>query len=306
MDSVDFHIHTNHSQKCEFSVEDILRRAQKSNLEYISFTDHGTTEAYKDLESINTSDIYAGKIITGIEINCLYKDMCIDIVGYKYKMKYLEDLNKWLKEKISFEKTAHFQQEQLEYLIKALKKYNLILPENKKLMFNEKNVRISKDNEFAGFVFAEELLKYKENLWLFEGHEGILNSPGLFFKVFCCDINSPFYVDIKSYKPKLKEVIDIIHKCGGLIFVPHPTVYFKDDESLIERFLNDIVTEYEIDGIECYHPDVSLEQREFLLDFCNSKNLKISGGTDFHDDSRVLGLLDGYKITSDNMNWIYS
>ena len=39
-----------------------------------------------------------------------------------------------------------------------------------------------------------------------------------------------------------------------------------------EEFINDIITNYDIDGIECMHSEFSEEQIQYLLELCNSRN----------------------------------
>ena len=59
-----------------------------------------------------------------------------------------------------------------------------------------------------------------------------------------------------EFRPKYKEVIDIIHKAGGKAFLAHPFEYkFEDTIS----FINDLRKEKELDGIECFHPSAMTE-----------------------------------------------
>ncbi len=45
---IDLHIHTNNSDG-DFDVIDILKMSEEKNLEFISFTDHQSVDAYKKL-----------------------------------------------------------------------------------------------------------------------------------------------------------------------------------------------------------------------------------------------------------------
>lgn len=68
---IDLHIHTNYSDgKC--SLTEILKMAEVNQLEYISITDHDTTDAYFELETLNIENYYSGKIMNGIEIHFNY------------------------------------------------------------------------------------------------------------------------------------------------------------------------------------------------------------------------------------------
>ena len=79
---IDLHIHTTYSDGADDLIE-VLKKAEDLKLEYISITDHDNCNVYKELESLNISDYFSGKIIPGIEIKCAYKDRLMEILGYK-------------------------------------------------------------------------------------------------------------------------------------------------------------------------------------------------------------------------------
>ena len=69
---IDLHIHTTYSDGAD-NLIDVLKKAEKNKLEYISITDHDNCNAYKELKKINIRSYYTGNIIPGIEIKCGYK-----------------------------------------------------------------------------------------------------------------------------------------------------------------------------------------------------------------------------------------
>lgn len=83
---IDLHIHSKYSDGTD-SVVEILEKAQKRNLEYISITDHNTCSAYQELKNIEVKKYYKGKIITGIELNTIVLDIPIEILGYDIDVK---------------------------------------------------------------------------------------------------------------------------------------------------------------------------------------------------------------------------
>ena len=62
--------------------------------------------------------------------------------------------------------------------------------------------------------------------------------------------------------------------------MPHLFIYkaIKDKEA----FIQDIITNYDVDGLECYHSDFSNEEIQYLLDLTEKNNLLRSGGSDYH------------------------
>ena len=57
---IDLHTHTNHSDGTD-SVEEILKNAEKNNIEILSITDHDSVDAYFELErNPNLRQLFSG------------------------------------------------------------------------------------------------------------------------------------------------------------------------------------------------------------------------------------------------------
>jgi hypothetical protein len=69
------------------------------------------------------------------------------------------------------------------------------------------------------------------------------------------------------------------------------------DETI--KFLESIVSNYEIDGIECFHSSTSIDEANKLVEFCDHHKLYKCGGSDFHRNSKT-----GHKLgeSSGGMN----
>ena len=78
---VDLHLHTTYSDGADSLIE-VLKKAEKFKLEYISITDHDTCEGYNELKKMDIKKYFTGKIISGVEIKCAYKKRLIEILGY--------------------------------------------------------------------------------------------------------------------------------------------------------------------------------------------------------------------------------
>lgn len=104
--------------------------------------------------------------------------------------------------------------------------------------------------------------------------------------------------------PKPEEVIKSIKRAGGLVFIPHTYVYGEHSD----KILNELISNYDIDGIECYYPLFTDKQTEFLVNLCKEKGLYISGGSDYHGKTKKneLGKVNNGKLIIDeNINtWI--
>lgn len=76
--------------------------------------------------------------------------------------------------------------------------------------------------------------------------------------------------------PDVREIIDLIHSAGGLAVLAHPYVY--DSVDLMEE----LAGENRLDGIEVWHPSNNEERVAALKEFAKSRDLLMTGGTDFH------------------------
>ena len=77
----DYHIHTNYSDGV-FSPEKIVDLALAAGLQAIALTDHDNVLSYNVAkEYLKTKEVDM-KLIQGIEVNTLYKDYEVHILGY--------------------------------------------------------------------------------------------------------------------------------------------------------------------------------------------------------------------------------
>ena len=262
---IDLHMHTNNSDGSD-TTKELLEKAEKLKLKYISITDHDNCHAHEEIKRLELEKIYTGKIITGIEIKCTYKNRSIEVLGYKFD---LSKMSQWVKEFYKDKSKEKLQQKYFNQTYDTCKKIGFKLTDKEKIKWDPKT-------EWASFTIYTDLKKYKENEGIYA--EDILNDFTTFNKKYCGDPNSILYIDKSKDRPTLEEAIKAIKDCGGLVFMPHLFIYksIKDKES----FIDDIINNYEVDGLECYHSEFSEEQIEYLLKLTESKKLLRSGGSD--------------------------
>ena len=287
---IDLHIHTKYSDG-DKSVEEILKMCENKKLEYISITDHNTVKQYED-EILKNKNIFSGKIIKGVELNALFQDKNIEILGYNIEPNVI---NEWCQKYYSDEKLKEQQEICYKRLLKICDKQGL--------KYDESKIIKPKANGYVEISIYNELMRHKENYKILGE---FTESLGLFFRKGLANPESIYFVNRIEFRPKYKEVIDIIHRAGGKAFLAHPFEYkFKDT---IE-FINNLRKEKELDGIECFHPSANQEQRNILIDYAKSNNLYISGGSDYHGSSKPdieIGVGRGdLSISKEISNWLY-
>ncbi len=276
---IDLHTHTNHSDGTD-SVEEILKNAERSNIEILSITDHDSGGAYFELEeNPNLRNLYSGKIIVGSELKTFYDKVSIEILAYG----------------IDYKKIRIHKYDALKMQIEILEKYKKIASELG-LKYNNDEMYIDRENpskQWASFVLATELLKHDENKEIIQ-KIGEFN-PTSFFRVHQSNRDSAFYYDESYASIDINETISRIHEAGGLAFLAHGFIYpFKDKAKTIEE----ILTTTEIDGMECIYSLFSEEERKIAFELCKKYNKYMSGGTDYHAKNKPDIMLGTGKINN--------
>lgn len=265
---IDLHIHTTYSDGTN-SVIEILKQAQELNLDYISITDHDKCFAYEELKHIDIKQYYSGKIINGIEIKCAYKGSTIEILGYNYNY---EKMNSWVNKFYADKDRKTIETKYFNKLYSICQNLNLT-------MSSKENIKWNPENDWAGKTIYDEIKKHPENeiklpsdLWN--------NGVQTFSKSYYGKKGTIWYLDKSDDYPSVFEAVNAIKKAEGLVFLPHIFIYKWMND--IPKELNELVSNYAFDGIECYHSEFSEENIKMLNDFCDSNNLLKSGGSDYH------------------------
>lgn len=267
---IDLHMHTKYSDGTD-SVKEILSNANKKKLEIISITDHNTCNAYKEMETLQVTDFFNGKIIVGCEFTTSFDNRLIEVLGYNFDYYKVNEF-------LSNYYTEQFQKEQKMYIFNSIvNKLNSI-----GFIYNLDNIDLKKSNgEFFEGQFYDEIIKHKENLSIIK--EDVFTSFSDFFRKGLTNPQSKLFIDYTKFKPSLKDIINLVHEAGGIIFLAHPYQYKFNDT---EEFLYKIYTENSLDGIECFYTTFSNKQSEYLLNFAKKRNLLISGGSDYHGTNK--------------------
>lgn len=266
---IDLHMHTVYSDGSK-TVEEILKMCEERKLEYISITDHNNCEAYYD-EILKNNKIFNGKIIKGCELNAQFKDMAIEILAYNINPDIIME---WKEKYYSPECRKKNNAQIYDRFLKILDK--------KRVIYNKNNIRpLRNDKELVERTIWEEIIKHPENKEII-GEENF-NSLRAFYRTDITNPNSEYFLNRAGTFPSVSEVIDIIHKAGGLAFLAHPFEYkFEDTFEYIDTLLSKV----NLDGIECFHPSASKEERTLLVNYAKNNDLYISGGSDYHGMSK--------------------
>lgn len=267
---VDMHMHTTYSDGTQ-TVEEVLKICEEKKLEYISLTDHNTCKQYKDDAYLN-NNIFKGKIIKGAEMNATFNNKSVEVLAYDIKDTWIID--EW--------SNKFFSEEVLKRQQEESKRKFLEICDRKGLIYDEE--KIKKDIALTDYItiyIYHELMRHEEN---YEILGEFANNLNLFIRKGLMNPESDYYVSVNCPKPNYSDVVDIVHKAGGKVFLAHPFEYRLEDTI---GFIDELRKEKELDGIECFHPSAEDGNKiSILIKYARDNNLYISGGSDSHGSKK--------------------
>ncbi|MHD0317655.1 PHP domain-containing protein [Fusobacterium sp. THCT1E2] len=277
--NIDLHMHSLYSDDGEFSPKEIIAIGKDEGMEIMALTDHNSV---KGVDEMIESGKKAGiKVISGVEIDCVYKGVNLHMLGYGINHKRKEFLE--IEEEI-------FEKEMAIAKIKIEK-----LKENTDLIIDEKKIfEIAAGNIVTGEIIGEVVLgeeKNRSNLLLKEYFNNGAKSD-MPFVHFYWDFFSQgriAYVPIE-FRP-MTEIVKLIKESGGLAVLAHPGNNFKNCLEIAD----DIIKEG-IDGIEVFSTYHSPEQIDYFFNRAEKNNLLMTFGSDFHGKNKPHIRLKGYPI----------
>ncbi len=290
---IDLHTHTTYSDG-KFSVKDLLKRAKQKNIEILAITDHDSVDAHIELQGTNTAGLFDGRIVVGAELNAVFEGAKIELLGYGFEP---EQVKKWLDGKYSREKQHEKLLDEFGRLLDLCRRNDIKL---------DSRIVYDPEAEFPVARIYKEIRKYEENGKYFTDREW--DDPEGFFRSCTCNRDFILYLDFSADTPGARECSDVVRGAGGKIFLAHLYKYNMHNHM---DYLDKLVKESIIDGIEVYYPVFTAEQTRGLEDYCIKHNLYMSGGTDYHGEAaEIKGLpiwsdLDNLRVDESNvLKWI--
>jgi predicted metal-dependent phosphoesterase TrpH len=274
---IDLHIHTNHSDGVQ-SVVQVLEKARTRNIKIISITDHNSVGAYDELG--DAEDI---KIIRGVELYYAnsWRGRAIgnEVLGYN----------------IDTEKMKKFLSQMDDEIKRAeVKNLDILIPKFSTLGFKISHISVLCDMIYHNLlksarVIKDDILTHEQNRALCEKF-GFSKTMSI-YDDYIRNPKSPLYSpELNLPKIGIEKCANAIHACGGKCFMAHVFKRTGLNENAAGEYLLELIKNKTIDGVEVYHPLHTPRQIEFLLNFCNTHKIPISGGTDNHNLGDPLGV----------------
>lgn len=266
----DYHIHTNYSDGV-FSPEKIVDLALEAGLQAISLTDHDNVLSYKIAkEYLKTKDVELN-LIQGIEVNTLYKDYEVHILGY------FPDVTKGdFKNLLKVQQQARTKQTK-EILALLSKKEGI------KIKYEDVKNMVAEGGSIGRPHIAKAITNAGGTSNIMEAYSKYIHR------------SSSVYVERKTVSPF--DAVEVIYDSGGIPVIAHPY-----DIDIAEKLIKDLMN-CGLRGIEAYHRKHSPAIVEYFSSMAEQLGLIVTGGSDFHAPN----IMNGQIILGKNFvpEWIY-
>lgn len=271
----DLHIHTAYSDGV-YTPEKIVETAIEEGLECIALTDHDNVLSYKPavLHAKKLAE-QTGKpplnIVQGVEINTIYKEWEVHILGY-----FMDVENSDFKNLLKTQQAA--REEQTRAILK--------------LLAQKENIYIKYEN-LKKLVMPGGSIGRPHLARAITSAGGTQSTTEAYNKFIQKD--SEVYIERKTVSPH--DAVEIIYDAGGIPVFAHPY-----DVDIAEQLTKELMS-YGLRGIEAYHRKHSPAMVEYFSTLAENLGLIVTGGSDFHAPNPVTGqIIMGKNFIPE---WVY-
>ena len=268
----DLHIHTFYSDGV-FSPEKIVDTAIDVGLQAIALTDHDNVLSYKVakdyLKKQNKEDKL--EIIQGIEVNTLYKNYEVHILGY-----FMDVTDSDFQNMLKIQQQARVKQTK-EILALLAKKEGI------RIKFDDIKKQVAEGGSIGRPHIAKAITNAGGTTSVMEAYAKYIHD------------DSPVYVQRKTVTPQ--DAVEIIYDAGGVPVIAHP-----HDLDIAESLIKELM-QYGLRGIEAYHRKHTPACVEYFSSMAEELGLIVTGGSDFHAPN----IMNGQIILGKNFvpEWVY-
>ncbi|MBR1680583.1 hypothetical protein IJ707_02200, partial [bacterium] len=211
------------------------------------------------------------EIIQGVEVNTLYKNYEVHILGY-----FMNTEDEDFKNLIKAQQEARINQT-LEIIDLLDKKEGI------KISYESILAQVAEGGSIGRPHIAKAITSAGGTSSVIDAYNKYIND------------NSPVYVQRKTVSPQ--DAVEFIYDAGGVPVIAHP-----HDIDIAETLIKDLMS-YGLRGIEAYHRKHSPAVVEYFSSMAEKLGLIVTGGSDFHAPSMLNGqiLLGKHFIPE----WIY-
>jgi len=276
---IDLHIHTKTCSDGNLTIEEVFQEAKKREIDLMSTTDHDSVDCQE--RAITLAKEYGIVYITGVELNVTFqyppepdRSVSLDFLGYQYDIG-----NRKLKSKLELIKERRETRAR-----QILQKLSIEFDKENVAGFDEGDIK--KIQESVDGVFGRpHIAKYLIEKGVVSTHQEAFDK----YLVKC---------DVPKFPLSLAEASRLVRNAGGILILAHPNdpngtslVAITSDLREQTKIIEEYMLEY-IDGVECWHSRSDAKTTAHYLEFAKKHHLRMTGGSDCHQNPLLLGTLD--------------
>ena len=269
---IDLHVHTLYSDGV-YSPEKIVDTAIDVGLQAISLTDHDNVLSYQVAQDYIKEKNLTDKleVIRGVEINTLYKNYEVHILGY-----FMDCDNSDFQNLLKTQQQARVAQTK-EIITLLAKKEGI------RIKYDDILKQVAPGGSIGRPHIAKAIANAGGTSNVIEAYAKYIND------------SSPVYVPRKTVSPY--DAVEVIYGAGGVPVIAHPY-----DIDIAEKLIKNLMT-CGLRGIEAYHRKHSPACVEYFSSMAEELGLIVTGGSDFHAPNS----LNGQIVLGKNFvpEWIY-
>jgi predicted metal-dependent phosphoesterase TrpH len=255
----DLHTHTYHSDGTR-SPKEVVDLALRCGIEILAISDHDNLAAFFEIKSY--ADQQGVTLIPATELSCGYDGIDVHVLAYAFDPH---------DERFEL-RLRHFRDSRQQRGYAILEKLRTL----------GINLRPERVEELCGGGSMGR--PHVARALVEAGH---VESVGDAFKQYL-GTGKPAYVEKERFR--IEEAVELVHACGGVTSVAHPSIY-PEHRRLLPELLD-----RGIDGIEVFHPEVPYEDQEHYRALARFRGKLVTGGSDDHGAAKATETLGTIRV----------
>ena len=267
---LDLHVHSTYSDGA-YSPQMLIDTAAGIGLDVMAITDHDNVLSYDIAKKYIQEKGLNMEIIPGVEINTIYNNEEIHILGYFMNFEN-SDFKKMLKDQ------QHARITQTHKIVELLNK-----KANIPVTFAQINNYVAKGGSIGRPHIAKAIVTAGGAQNVMQAYAKYIND------------DSDVYIQRETVTPH--DAVEIIYEAGGIPVIAHPCDV-ANPEKLVTELMN-----YGLRGVEAYHRKHSPAMVEYYSSMAEKYGLIVTGGSDFHSPNNNNIIYLGKIFIPD---WVYT
>ena len=251
---IDLHSHTNKSDG-SLAPSELIDLALRKRLQTLAITDHDTLEGYDEAAPYARQS--GLELICGVELSTRFRGRTIHVLGYFFDGDPGDEFR-----------------HHLDCLQTGRRERNVRLAAR----LRELGLQVERE-EAERFGMSQTGRPHFARLLVEKGYVSDVRQA---FDLYL-DESAPGYVERRE--APLENILRWIHQGGGLASWAHPVRQVRESGAAVEALFREMADQ-QMDAIEAYHSDHSPEDQAAYLAAAAKVGLAVTGGSDFHGDSK--------------------